>query len=204
MHVFALFAVLNGNALLARAVKLHPMPSTYAVPLNFTGRLIRPLPFGFRANATLYFQAPDKQMLVLTNAPRSLSNLLAQKYDSLDTIASRWPSEYRVTKVTRATSNGLDVYHLDTKPTYTSDIVRVTFDLLASDLSTVGITWIYKNGDTIRLGVTNEHVGTYLLPSAEHIEVTMHGLSVTADGTAGEYIIDAPPPTATPSPTPTP
>lgn len=189
-------APLNGDALLARAAKLHPLPGSYAVPIAFAGRLRHPLPIGFHARAMLYFKAPDRQALVLVGVPHVIGHLFHRSYGDLDTIVQRWPIEYHVTSVTQTVVAGEAVYQLEATPKTPSDIAHVTFNLLQRDLTPVGAAWFYNDGEQIDLTVSNESVGRYTLPREENIAVTMHAFSVAADGTTGTYALNTPVPDA--------
>jgi len=183
---------LDGNELLARSAKLNRWPPTYAVPLHFTVHLHRPLPIRFGASATMYFKAPDQQALVITRLSRSASRLFSRNYAKLDTIPQAWPAKYRVIAVAHVDLDGASAYHLDTTPKYVGDITHVTFDLLEAGLTPVGASWFYRDGSTVRLKVTNQRVGGYVLPLHEELTVAMPKLGLDADCDTGHYDVDAP------------
>lgn len=185
-------AKLDGNELLARAVKLNRWPSAYAVPMHFTVHLHRPLPIPFRAAATMYYRAPDKQALVVTSLPRSASRLFSRNYAQLDTIPQAWPGKYRVTSVTRAERNGAPIYRLDATPAYQGDIAHVEFDLLENGLTPVAVDWSYRDGSYVRLSVTNVRVGQFVLPQHEELSVSMPKYVLDAECDTGQYDLDSP------------
>jgi len=183
---------LDGNELLARSAKLNRWPSAYAVPLHFTVHLHRPLPIRFGANATMYFKAPDQQALVIRSLSRATSRLFSRNYAKLDTIPQAWPAKYHVTSVTRVDLDGAPAYRLDATPTYVGDITHVTFDLLEAGLTPVGAAWFYRDGSRVRLKVTNQRVGGYVLPLHEELAVAMPRFDLDADCDTGHYDVDAP------------
>lgn len=183
---------LDGNVLLARAAQLNRWPGAYTVPLRFHVHLHRPVSIRFGANATTYFQAPDKQALTITSLPRMIGRLFSRNYAQLDTVPTAWPAKYRVTSVMRGEQNGVPAYHLDALPTYTGDISHVTFDLLATGLTPVGVTWFYHDGSSVRLRVTNERIGGYVLPQHEELAIAMPRYVLEATADVGPYAIGAP------------
>jgi hypothetical protein len=185
-------AKLDGNDLLARAVKLNRWPTTYSVPLHFTVHLHRPLPIRFSAAGTMYYKAPQQQALVMTSLPRSASRLFSKNYAMLDTIPQAWPGKYRVTSVTQVDHNGAPAYRLDSLPNYQGDITHVTFDLLEAGLVPVGAAWYYRDGSTVRLTVKNQRIGAYVLPQHEELQVAMPKYVLDADCDTGHYDLDAP------------
>ena len=185
-------AKLDGNELLARAVKLNRWPNAYSVPLHFTVHLHRPLPIRFGAAGTMYYKAPGQQALVITSLSRSVSRLFSRNYAQLDTIPQAWPAKYHVTAVTQVDHNGAPAYRLDSLPTYQGDITHVTFDLLEAGLVPVGAAWYYRDGSTVRLTVTNQRIGAYVLPQHEELQVAMPKYVLDADCDTGRYDLDAP------------
>jgi hypothetical protein len=185
-------AKVDGNELLARAAKLNRWPSAYSVPLHFTVHLHRPLPIRFGAAATMYYKAPDQQALVVTSLSRSASRLFSRNYSKLDTIPQAWPGKYHVTSVEHVDHGGAPAYRLDSLPTYQGDITHVTFDLLETGLVPVGATWYYRDGSTVRLAVTNQRVGAYVLPQHEELSVEMPKYRLDAECDTGHYDLDAP------------
>ena len=184
-------AKLDGNGLLARSAKLNRWPDGYTVALHFTVHVHRPLSIGFRATAITYFKAPDKQALVITRLP-ALTRLFSRNYARLDTIPAAWPGKYRVTTVTRDDGNATPTYHLDAVPTYAGDITHVTFDLLAIGLTPVGAAWFYRDGSSVRLRVTSERVGGYVLPQREELAIRMPRYVLDATADAGRYDLETP------------
>ena len=185
-------AKLDGNELLARAVKLNRWPPAYTVPLHFTVHLRRPLGLRFAAAATMYYQAPDKQALQITSLSRAASRMFSRNYAQLDTIPQAWPGKYRVTSVTHVEHEGVPAYRLDSTPTYQGDIAHVTFDLLETGLVPVGAAWYYRDGSSVVLTVTNQRLGAYVLPQHEELQVTMPKYVLDADCDTGHYDLDAP------------
>lgn len=185
-------AKLDGNELLARAVKLNRWPNAYSVPVHFTVHLHRPLPIRFGAAATMYYKAPDQQALVVTSLSRSVSRLFSNNYAKLDTIPQAWPGKYRVTSVARVDHDGAPAYRLDSIPNYRGEITHVTFDLLEAGLVPVGAAWYYRDGSTVRLAVTNQRLGAYVLPQHEELSVAMPKYVLDADCDTGRYDLDAP------------
>lgn len=185
-------AKLDGNELLARAVKLNRWPVTYSVPMHFTVHLHRPLPIRFSAVGTMYYKAPVQQALVITSLPRSASRLFSRNYAQLDTIPQAWPGKYRVTSVARIDHDGVPGYRLDSIPSYQGDVTHVTFDLLEAGLVPVGAAWYYRDGSSVRLKVTNQRIGAYVLPQHEELQVEMPKYVLDADCDTGHYDLDAP------------
>jgi hypothetical protein len=183
---------LDGNALLRRSVQLNQPPGAYAVPLHFQVHLQRPLGFRFHADAVAYFEAPDRQALVITSMPRMLRRMFGRNYGGLDTVEANWPAHYHVFSTAVSVAGGVPLYHLDAQPQSPSDVTHVTFDLLGAGLVPVRVTWFFHDGSTIRLFVTNERVGPYVLPSSEEIAVTMPRFALDADGVAGGYALNPP------------
>jgi hypothetical protein len=183
---------LDGNALLRRSARLNQPPEAYAVPLHFEVHLERPVGFRFHADAVAYFEAPDKQALVITSMPRPLRRMFGRSYSGLDTVEANWPAHYHVFSVVRTVAGGVPLYHLDALPQNPGGVTHVTFDLLGDGLVPVRVTWFFRDGSTIRLFVTNERVGPYVLPSSEDIAVTMPRFALDANGVAGGYALDPP------------
>lgn len=183
---------LDGNELLARSAKLNHWPESYTVALHFTVHVHRPVSIRFGANALTYFKAPDKQALTITSLPRALGRLFSRNYSRLDTIPEAWPSKYRVTTVTLSSGEGAPAYHLDAVPTYAGDITHVTFDLLENELIPVGAVWFYRDGSSVRLRVTSERVGAYVLPRHEEVTIAMPRYVLEASADAGRYDFDTP------------
>ena len=183
---------LDGNELLERAVRLNRWPNAYSVPLHFTVHLHKPLPIRFGAAATMYYKAPDQQALVVTSLTRSASRMFSRNYAKLDTIPQAWPAKYRVTSVVHVDHDGAPAYRLDALPMYAGDVTHVTLDFLEAGLVPVGAAWYYRDGSTVRLSVTNQRVGTYVLPQHEELQVAMPKYELDADCDTGSYDLDAP------------
>jgi hypothetical protein len=182
---------LDGNRLLALAARLNRPPATYAVPQHFEVRMRRPIGFRFHADAIAYFQAPDRQALVITSMPRVLRRMFVSSYGNLDTVAQNWPAHYRVFSAARRMAGGVPVFHLDAVPAAAGGtLTHVTFDLAVRGLVPLGVEWFFNDGSSIRLAVVNERVGGYALPRIEDITVSMPRLSLEAVGTAGAYSLD--------------
>lgn len=185
-------SALDGNYLLARSAALNRQPSSYSVPLHFTVHLRRPVPIRFSANATTYFEAPDKQALVITSLPRMLRRLFGHSYAGLGAIPQTWPANYRVFSARRINHDGAAAYHLDAMPKDDGAISHVTFDLLVSGLSPVGVKWFYRDGSSIQIIIENQRIERYSLPLSEQIHITMPRLALDAVCTTGSYILDRP------------
>jgi hypothetical protein len=185
-------SALDGNYLLARSAELNRQPGSYSVPLHFAVHLRRPLPLRFSANATTYFQAPNKQALIITSVPRILRRFFGRNYVGLDTIPQTWPANYRVFSAKSAKHDGAAAYHLDAMPKTTGTISHVTFDLLVNGLSPVGVEWFYRDGSSIQITIENQRVERYSLPRSEQIRITMPRYALDAVCTTGPYVLDGP------------
>jgi hypothetical protein len=181
---------IDGNRLLARAAQLNRPPAAYAVPLHFEVHLHRPIALRFHADAIAYFQAPDRQALVITSMPRILRRMFVSSYGNLDTVAQNWPAHYDVFSAARSLAGGVPVYHLDALPAGGGNLSHVTFDLAVRGLVPVAVQWFFQDGSNVRLAVVNELVGGYALPRTEQITVSMRHLTLEAVCTAGTYSLD--------------
>jgi hypothetical protein len=182
----------DGNLLLERCAKLNAPPNSYSVPVSFLVHVQRPFSVHFKADAMVYFEAPDKQALVITSLPRMVSRLFSRSYSGVDTIPQEWPRRYHVFSTMRVDHDGEPAYRLDAKPTYFGQIEHVTFDLLVDGLVPVDVEWFYQDGSTIRLTVVNAKVGAYNLPQHEEIAVAMRRYAVDAEGDSGDYALNIP------------
>ncbi len=180
----------DGNALLRESARMHPLPQGYAVPIHFNVHFHRPIGFTGGANAILYFRAPDKSALVITNVPQLIARQIASSYSHIEVAPQQLIKKYNVTGVSDVDFNGGDAYQLYAVPNY-QGVSHALFMLRKSDLSAVGAQWFFSDGSSVEVSVRNQQVGSYLLPAHEDLDVIMPSFAVSASGETGTYDLKA-------------
>jgi hypothetical protein len=181
---------IDGNTLLREEGKLHPLPPGYSVRIDFSVHFHRPLPLSFPANANLFFRAPDRQALVITNVPGVIARRLEHAYNHIDVVPQDWYQRYNVISVTPVTYDRLPALELNSIPNF-QGVTHTILTLLRSDLSAVGAKWIFADGSTVQLTAQNAQIGGYLLPVHEDIAVDMPSFSLDAVGDQTQYVFNA-------------
>ena len=181
----------SGDQILARAVAA-PQLASYSVPVHLSVHVHKPIGVRSNVEATAYYRAPAQAALVITHATGLAGGFFKGAY-KIDLVPQAWPQSYRVLSVSRGTIDGASVVILHALPrSNPGDVTNVTFTLAAPALQPIAAEWDYAGGSTIKLGFTNSRVGTYTLPQTATIAVDMPHDKLDADGTYGEYALNAP------------
>lgn len=179
----------DGNTLLARAGAA-PGLKSYSAPVNFDVRMHRPLGLKSSAEGIVYFKAPSQAALAITKMPSILGKFFKTVY-AIDLAPQVWPAKYTVRSVSQGENNGVNVYLLTALPKSDPSVDHVVFAVTQAGDVPVSASWIYKDGSSVSIGITNASVSSYMLPKTETVSVSMPQYSLDATVHFGEYALNA-------------
>jgi len=166
--------------------------ASYQVPVTISGRVrahILALPI--HMSGTEYYQAPDKQILVIRDAPRIARGL----GDTISTMGSppTWSRDYDLKLTGSQPHQHHGSYVLEGPPKRESRVKSVTISVSATTYAVESITFAYTNG--AKLAITLQHhrgLTQYHLPRSTTLTATFPAYSGDATLTYGDYQVNQP------------
>jgi hypothetical protein len=179
-------AVLTVSQILAAMATNTAGLTSYEVPVNISGHVKKaPFSLPFSMHGTRYFQAPDKDALVMRTIP-AVAKAFRNVYASLGTPAT-WPGTYDIVMASVPDENGRGVYELRGTYKQQSSVDHILLDVDASTFDPLVVRWFYHNGATIVMSIQEAAIGPYRLPMTETLEIAFPSYRGSAVVSYGSY-----------------
>ena len=180
--------------------------NSFTVPIGFAIKVHKVIGVGLHLTGIRYFQAPDKEALVMHSVP-AVAKSFEKIFAGLGTPET-WPSQYDISLAPLDPPGNATIYGLRGVPKQGGSVDHILLDVSQTTYEPLKARWFYKNGATIVMVIQNALAGNkYLLPKTETLDIDFPSYKAHAVASYGDYSIDTPipdtvwqQPAASPSP----
>ena len=181
----------DSAAVLARIQSYWKQLHSYQVPVTMNGSVkVAFISLPFTMTGTEYYQAPDKEALVMNDVP-SMARGFEKTMANMGTPET-WPQRYTITLKGSETHRNHLAYVLVGLPKAAGNVKNVTMWVNAKTYAIESVAFNYNNGATLNLELSHHGLSPYHLPTSVAVSAKFPQYSGGATIKYGTYQTNVP------------